>query len=1004
VADVGAAVALLLSAGPALAQDGAVAGVVLSARTLQPVFGAQIVASDTLLRAVTDANGRFRVAGLPGLTGAEARVTVRGVGFRPLTQTVRVGDINLRVVLSELAVGLNEVFVTGTTDATERRALGNAVASVSAPEVVERGAVSSVQQLVNGRAPGVSIQPGSGLVGAGARITIRGGTSLALSNEPLLYVDGVRANNAPATGPVSQFFSPGPISRINDFDPDDIERIEIIKGPAAATLYGTEASTGVINIITKQGTVGPPRWTIGARVGANYLRDPEGRFSANYDVDPAGNVISIDIVERENARGTPIFRRGLSQQYHVGVGGGSAQLRYYLAGGYEASDGVESWNEVRKQSARLNVTLVPNSKLTLDASLGYAGGPTRLSPEGGLAGRVGITSNASPRNLPGGGGDTTRRGFVRALPEEYDLLVSRGAKYEQDLDRLTTSLRIEHRPLPWLSHRVRAGYDRTGATNTIFLPRVDALLVRSPFQDRRLGYKEVTIGNTGYQTMDYAATASVDVTPALRSTTSLGGQYYRNTVSRVLSSGSDFPSEGLSSISSTTGTRVTEEDFVEDVTLGAYAQEQIAWRDRVFLTAALRADDNSAFGENFDRVYYPKAGLSWVASEEPFFRARWVNTLRLRAAYGEAGKQPSTFDALRAYRPATGPSDVPALTPQSVGNPDLGPERGKEIELGIDAGLLGDRLALELTYYDKRTVEAILPREVAPSGGFPGVQLFNAGQIRNTGVELLARAVPLRTERWAWELSLTLANNDNRVVSLGDPGLQFLAAGEYLGHHVGYPVGSWFEKRVVSADMDETGAVSKVMCDDGRGGPMPCAGVDDSYGTADDAPAVYLGRTIPKLEGAVASTVTLLGSRLRVHALVDFKSGHRKLDFGTFSDCTSAGRCRENFFPTEFDPRRIAAVTAGGNLLDFAIVDASLAKLRELSATYALPDQWAAALGASRASVSLAGRELHTWTRYSGLEPEAMFLGGSRGGNYGGWELNMMPQLTRWVVSVNLGY
>ena len=976
----------------------------LADRSLRPVAGAQVVAEDSTLRAVTDAGGRFRLAGLAGRAGTETVLTVRRIGFRPLRQTVRVGDTHLRLVLSEAAVELKEIVVTGTTEGTERRALGNAVIAISAPEVMERGAVSSVQQLLNGRAPGVVVQPGSGLVGAGARISIRGGTSLSLSNEPLLYVDGVRANNAPVTGPVSQFFSPGPISRINDLDPDDIERIEIIKGPAAATLYGTEASTGVINVITKQGAVGPPRWTVGTRIGTNYLRDPEGRFPTNYDLDPAGNVVSIDVVERENARGTPIFHRGRSRQYHLGVGGGTAQLRYYLAGGYEGSEGVERWNEVRKHSARLNVTLIPGDRLTLDASLGYAGGPTRLSPEGGLGGLVGATSNASPRNLPGGGGDTTRRGFVRGLPEEYDLLVSRGAKFEQDLDRLTTSLRVEHRPLRWLSHRLRAGYDRTGATNTIFLPRVEALLVRSPFQDRRLGYKEVAVGNTGYRTMDYAATASVGVTAALRSTTSLGGQYYRNATSRVFSSGADFPTEGLSSISSTTGTRVTEEDFVEDVTLGVYAQEQIAWRDRVFLTAALRADDNSAFGENFDRVYYPKASLSWVASEEPFFRARWVNTLRLRAAYGEAGKQPSTFDALRAYRPVTGPGDVPAVTPLSVGNPDLGPERGKEIELGFDAGLLGDRLALELTYYDKRTVDAIVPREVAPSGGFPGVQLFNAGDIRNSGIELLTRAVPLRGERWAWEVSFTLATNDNRVVTLGDSALEFLTAGEYLEHRVGHPVGSWFEKRVVSADMDATGAISNVMCDDGQGGSTPCAGRDGSYGTADDAPAVYLGRTLPKVEGAVASTVTLLGRRLRLYALVDFKRGHRKLDFSTFSSCSASDRCRENFFPTEFDPRRIAAVTADGNLVDYAIEDASFAKLRELSATYTFPDRWAAAIGASRATVSLAGRELRTWTRYGGLEPEAMHLGGTRGGNYGNWESNMLPQLSRWVVAVNLGY
>ena len=162
-AHVVAAVALFVVPRTALSQDGAVGGVVLAVRSLRPVAGAQILAADTTLHTVTDADGRFRLA---GVTGAEVRLTVRRIGFRPLAQTVRVGDTGLRLVLSEVAVGLNEVVVTGTTDATERRALGNAVTSISVPDIVERGSVSSVQQLLNGRAPGVTIQPGSGLVGA----------------------------------------------------------------------------------------------------------------------------------------------------------------------------------------------------------------------------------------------------------------------------------------------------------------------------------------------------------------------------------------------------------------------------------------------------------------------------------------------------------------------------------------------------------------------------------------------------------------------------------------------------------------------------------------------------------------------------------------------------------------------------------------------------------------------------------------------------------------------
>jgi TonB-linked SusC/RagA family outer membrane protein len=994
-------IALAVGSRSAVAQDASVSGVVVAERSLRPVAGAVVVADDSTRRATTDAGGRFRIA-VPA--GARITLVVRRLGYRPLRHVARAGSGDLRLVLAETAVELSETIVTGTADATERRALGNAVITIAAAEVMQRGAVATVQELLEGRAPGVVVQPGSGNVGGGGRITVRGGTSLTLDNEPLLYVDGVRASNAQATGPMSQFFSPGPIARINDLDPDDIERVEIIKGPAAATLYGTEASTGVINVITKQGVVGPPRWSVGTRIGARWLRDPEGRFPINYGRDAADSVVELDLVERENARGTPIFSSGASQAYHLGVSGGSEQLRYYIAGGWEASDGIERANQLRRHSARANVTLVPSDRFTLNASLGHLGGPTRLSPEGGGPSRLRATINSDPRNLPGGRGDTTRRGFGISLPEEYDLFFERGGTFEQDLERLTASLQIEHRPFGWLSQRLRAGYDRTGTTNTAFYPRIDALIENPPFANRASGFKEITTRDGQYHTLDYAATATRMLPRALRSSTSLGAQYYHNGTSRMLSSGEDFPAEGLSAISSTTGTRNAEEDFVEDVTLGAYVEQVVAWRDRLFVTAALRADDNSAFGENFDRVYYPKAAISWVASDEPFVRAPWLDALRLRAAYGEAGKQPVAFDALRTYLPVGGPGGAPAVTPFSAGNPDLRPEVGQELELGFDAAALGDRLSLELTYYRKHTLDAIVPRELPPSGGIPGVQLLNAGEIHNTGVELLARATPLRRERWAWDVSLALATNHNHVVSLGDSALGSLPAGEFRAHRIGFPVGSWFERRVVSADMSPAGVVSNVMCDDGRGGATPCAGADRSYGTTDDAPLVYLGRTIPRVAGAAGTSVTLLGRRLRLHALVDFKTGHHKFDFGTYARCTTSVRCRENFFPTEFDARRIASIAAGGTLVDFAIVDASFAKLRELSASYTLPDRWAAMLRARQASVSLAGRELHTWTRYGGLEPEATYLGGTRGGSYGNWEQNMLPQLTRVIVAVNLGY
>ena len=194
------------------------------------------------------------------------------------------------------------------------------------------------------------------------------------------------------------------------------------------------------------------------------------------------------------------------------------------------------------------------------------------------------------------------------------------------------------------------------------------------------------------------------------------------------------------------------------------------------------------------------------------------------------------------------------------------------------------------------------------------------------------------------------------------------------------------------------------MCDNGAGGAKLCAGPDGVYGNADDAPDVYLGRTSPSVEGAFNTTLTVR-RRLRLNAMVDFKSDFRKIDGNTRVRCAFfGGRCRENFYPWEFDPRRIAAIRSSNNLVDYLIDDASFAKLREVSIAYTLPDTWARRLRAAHATVQLAGRNLYTWTAFGGLEPEAFFLGGSRGGGFSLWEQTTLPQLTQWVLTVNVGF
>jgi len=980
------ALAAMLSLGmvvapPLAARQGQVGGVVVAGETMRPLPDATVEVVGTGRGTFTNQNGRFL---LLGLTGPEVTLRVSLIGYQSATVTARVGDVNLSIQLGLSAIELDRLVVTGTPGEQTKRSLGNTVATVDVGNLVELAPVNTLSELINGRAPGVTILHTTGMVGGGNRVRIRGASSFSLSNEPLIYVDGVRVNNAQATGPTNQAFGSASISRWNDLNPEDIESIEIIKGPAAATLYGTEASNGVVQIITKRGRAGAARWDASIKQGANWFANPQGRLWKNYyDVGGDGTIETIDMVDLEKSRGNDIWTTGHLQQYDLSVSGGQEALKYFLSGNYEDNNGVERDNSVKKWGMRANLTVTPSEKWEIRGNLGYITGRTNLSFEAGGGGTTWSTYFARPDRL-----DTPRRGFYSGTPEAYY-----GAFDSwQDLDRTTAGVTINNRPFENFSHRLTFGFDHTREQDNEIQFHDEEWLYFFSFSDR--GYRATDERNVDYTTLDYSATYEHTLTPDLESSTSVGGQFYRRTSEYVSAYGEAFPTPGLTSIRATTQNRSADETSVENTTIGMYVQEQLSWKNRVFLTGALRGDDNSAFGVDYDFVTYPKVSAAWVMTEEPFWNYDFVNTLKVRAAYGESGQQPDAFVAIRTVQPVAGPNNVGTVTPDNLGNPDLGPERGTEIELGFDAGLLDDRLGVEFTYYNQKTRDAILLREIAPSTGFSGSQWVNAGEIKNSGVELLVRGTAWETGRHSLELTFNVATNSNEVLSLGDVTDEgFISAGTYLRHQIGYPVGSWFSKKVVSAEFDANGTATNLLCADGQGGSTDCG----------SAPEVYMGRTVPDMEGGIGSTLTLFNN-IRLFAQMDFKTGFTKLDGNYRVRCYFFSECRENWYPTEFDPALMAEVQAAGTYAGALLDDGDFLKLREVSLNYALPSEWVARIGARTGSVTVAGRNLYTWTKFMGLEPESTFNGGSRGGSFSLWEQNVLPQLAQFIVTFNVSF
>jgi TonB-linked SusC/RagA family outer membrane protein len=984
-----------LSTPPRLiAQEGTVAGTTVTQGTQRPLPGVQVTVDGVTGKgAVSDASGRFRIT---GLSGTSVVLDVRAIGFRPVKDTVRIGATDLRIPLIESAIQLDQVVVTGTAGGAAKRELGTAVATINVSDVTASTSVPSVEGLLNGRAPGLVVIPTSGQIGSGGQIRVRGIGTFSLSSTPLVYIDGIRTDNAQT----------GLIARFNDIDPEQIESIEVLKGPAASTLYGTEAARGVINIITKKGSAGSTKYTFTAGDGANWFQNAQGRMPTNYWINPADNTLhTINYVQEEAANGTPLFRTGANKAYDGSVSGGSGLYRYYAAGQWSDNQGIVTQNSRNQKSARTNLSVVPSSKLDLETSVGYVQSRTYTQFEGSGGGLFFTGEYAEPQRqlfacaTPYVRGCGWSRGGLSSPPEVY-----LAQTQWQDVKRFTGSVSAKYDPFPWMSHRLLLGTDYALEDLQAYTPfQTDSVIVfflGSGFD----GSRSETTQQTQLVTYDYAGNVHFNLRPSLQSKTTGGVQYYTNQVTGLTASGTHFPTPGLSTISAT-GTKGTpSSSLAANNTLGYYAQQEFAWNDRLFVTGAFRVDNNSAFGSNASWVTYPKASLSWVASEEPRVRdvlPRFVDNLRVRFAFGGSGQQPTVNSALRTLAPIAGPNGQTVLTNGNVGNPDLKPERVLGTEAGFEMGLLRDRLGVDFTYYNDVSHDAILSKTVAPSLGFGATsQFYNAGQINKDGIELALRAQILDQKTFGWDMRFNVGTNHSKIVRLsGAPGDTSIDLGTAppLGHRVGYSPFDFFTYDVVSATYDPTTKKAiNPMCADAHGVVAPCF----APGTTNVvAPKVYFGHSLPTTEGSLASTWRL--GRFRLYTLFDFETGFNKLDNNLRINCQLDGDCIYAAFPQNYDPAIVAQVQNSGTLRNFFIKPANFTKWRELSLSFDAPENVAARIGAHALSMTASGRNLSMITRYTGIDPE-----NSLGGQNGSIALDQSeyPQPTSFMVTVRVSW
>jgi TonB-linked SusC/RagA family outer membrane protein len=1046
------AIAAAVSA-PALAQaqSGTITGRVTAAAGGAPLVESRVFVVGTNTVASTNAEGRYTMRVNPGTHD----VRVIRVGYSEQKRSVTVvagGTTTLDFALNASVVKLTEVVTTATGQTQRKIELGNSVQTLgNIAQNVEQAPVKNLADLMAGKAPGVQVLSGN-MTGSAPVVRIRGIKSLSLSSEPIYVIDGVRISS----GAINIGTGGTNASLLSTLNPEEIADIEIVKGPSAATLYGTDAANGVIVITTKKGVSGPARWTGHAGLGTVEDRN---KYAQQYALFGKSRNATTGAIGTTPARCTILtvaagtcvvdsttsydfFRdpevspltTGNTKQLGLQVSGGSETVRYFVSGDYEGERGPiempamyanalqaggvavrEEWlhpSTFSRKSMRGNLSSAVTPKLDLTFNSGYTRAYTTIPPvdnntasfvyqgfnnPGFKPSLACQTSSASCLGYTNKGSlGETLGGYVQYTPGQ---LFQR--RNSLAVDRFITSGTAQYRPLQWLSADATIGFD-IGARDNVQMCRFGECQNSGT---TRLGFVDDTRTTEHNVSAKGALTGTWNARENLNFRTTVGTDYTNLATEFVEGYGENLPpgaqsaGSGAIQISASSFTRASK-------TLGYYVQEQAALNDRLFITLAARRDQNSAFGTKFQNVTYPKASVSYILSEEPFFpRLSFLDQLRFRASYGASGVQPGSTTALLSYGGTrasvnnsgigTVGTDAPGVLAGQLGNAELRPERSTERELGFDTRLFQSRVNLEFTYYNNVTKDALIDLPIASSSGAPSSGLNtlpsitrNLGSVRNTGIEGSVTVTALDTRNFGWDFTVGGSHNTNKIEDLGMQPCQVNTTDCVSGQKPNATIGTGANRDSVGMPIRGIYLRGYTFADANNDGVISATEVTVDQGFS------YFGNSIPRDLVTIQNGFDLFNKKLRLNVLFDYKGGFSllnqtaqfyDLNTNTAYNLTHAAAgspytaLTQNGTSSLEDQARIVAqrFVAGTRTTAGYWENGQFWRLREVGATLNVPDRFVSYLAARSASFTVSGRNLHVWTKYKGADPEANYSVGN---------------------------
>jgi TonB-linked SusC/RagA family outer membrane protein len=1031
---------LLLMSFATLAQNYTIKGKIADSDG-QPMVGATVVLKGTVYGTATNALGdyNFEAKVKPGTYDLE----FRSIGYANVSKKITLGsanDLNVNVAMVEAkdGISLDEVVVTGSTLKTNRRELGNAIGSVSSKQLEATG-TANLTSALQGKIPGAQITQNSGDPAGGFTIRMRGVKSIRGNSDPLYVIDGVIVSNA--SDNVSQLANANQIgetnpgqNRLADINANDIESLNVLNGAAASAIYGSRASNGVIIITTKRGKSGAPKVTFSTSFNVNELRK---KVAINtYGKQFGSNVLRLHTIQAAVPAGLEtigierngvisklasglvdvnrydyqdqIFRTGYGSDNTISVSGGTDKTQYYASASYLKNEGIVKGTDFTRYGLKMRVDQRLSNWIKASAGLNYINSYANEKANGNV-----FYSPINSINITNNIWDITQRDangkLLSVEPTRVNPLSTiEDMDFNQSVSRTIADVQFNFTPIKDLSVDLIIGVDNYSqlGRNTI-LPYPYQAISGLPAGNYPNGYAGNATNNVTLFNTDLNITYAKDLTKDLK-LTAIAGMNYQSSRKDFTSSSGEKLVPGLTTVSAVTQSLVAGYGLDRFEVAGQFGQVTLGLKNRLFLTGAIRRDGSTLFSPSQTNQLYPKLSASYVISDEDFWKslASTVSSAKLRASYGESGGLTAigTYDRFWQFTTPLYLGQSTFLSSTRYANPDVRPERTKEIEFGADLGFLNDRITLGLSIYNQQTTDLVVNRTVAPTSGGLSI-ITNAGTMENRGVEIALGITPIKTKDLSWDLNLIYSANRNKILSF-NTGEQLqqvsTASGAPVFNIAGQPAGvfygAFFARNADGSFLNTTNGAGYVQQDFGKQNsaldPLSYTVARDANGQPLRAGNIALRKVIgnPNPDYTASVVSNLMYKNLGFRMLFDAVQGLQVFNADKRTrQGVGIGNVAEQELKGEL-PRGYIFSTYLTE--EWRIDDGSFVKLREVSLSYKLPN---IIKGMSGLKISVTGRNLISWDNYNGYDPETNAGGNSdrlRGVDFGNVPIPKTYQLS----------